>query len=560
MVRSRSFAVFLVVVVLGLALPAQGLAASPKPGPRLTIDVRKDRHAISPDIYGVNFADEVGSASAVQRLGVTVSRWGGNSTSRYSWTTGFHNTGSDWYFENIPPDAGKLPHLRHIDRDRTAGRRTVLTLPMIGWVPKASSPRDHPFACGFPTSEYPNQRSTDPWDPHCGDGVAANGTPITGNDPTWTSRRADADDIGDLVRDLVDRYGRASAGGVRYLELDNEPALWSETHRDVHPAPVTYDELMDRTIAYATAIKAADPSARVVGPSDWGWCAYLFSPADDCRSGADRAAHGGTPFAAWYLAQLRAYQQEHGTRLLDVFDEHFYPQGGIALRTAGGAKLQAKRLRATRSLWDPTYIDESWISDTRQGGVAVRFIPRMRAWVEANYPGTKLGITEYDFGGLESLNGALTQADVLGILGREDVTLATLWGAGAPSQPWAYAFRMFRNYDGSGARFGATSVRARSFDPKQASRPNGGQDQLSMYAATRSDGTLTVMVINKTGSALRSTLTISGDTFRAKGQVWRYGSTDLTHIRRQADARVTNGKVTLTYPRSSITLLVLRPT
>ena len=319
---------------------------------------------------------------------------------------------------------------------------------------------------------------------------------------------------------------------MRYVELDNEPSLWDSTHRDVHPDPLTYDELTQRAIDYAKAIKAADPSARVVGPSDWGWCAYLYSPADPghCSAGADRAAHGGVPMAAWYLAQLKAYQDDHGTRLLDVFDEHYYPQSGVALRDAGNASLQRLRLRSTRSLWDPTYIDESWISDTAPGGVAVRLIPRMRAWVAANYPGTRLGITEYNFGGLESLNGALTQADVLGILGRENVQLATLWAPGSATQPWAYAFRMFRGPGGSGSRFGTTSVDARSFASATPSRRNGGQDKLAIYAAERSDGTLTAVVINKTGSALRSSLTLAGADFASHARVWRYDGSDLHHI------------------------------
>ena len=537
--------------------PRLPLAASPAAGPALSVDVRKDRHAISADIYGVNFAADVGSRSALAPLGISVDRWGGNSTTRYDWTTGIHNTGSDWYFEDIPPDPGTLPHLRLIAADRAAGRHTVLTVPTIGWVPTTTAPDSHPYACGFPTELFPSQQSTDPYDAHCGNGVRANGTTITDTDPARTSRAVGASYVRGLIADLVSRFGRASAGGVRYVEMDNEPALWDSTHRDVHPDPLTYDELVSRTIDIAASVKAADPSAKVVGPSDWGWCAYLYSPADPghCSSGSDRAAHGGAPLAAWYLAQLHAYQVAHGVRLLDVFDEHYYPQSGVALRDAGSASLQAKRLRSTRSLWDPTYIDESWISDTQPGGVAVRLLPRMRAWVNANYPGTKLGITEYDFGGLESLNGALAQADVLGILGREDVALATLWGAGPPSQPWAFAFRMFRGPGGSASRFGSVSVRARSAG--SAARPNGGQDRLAVYAAERPDGTLTVIVINKTGSALRSPLTLAGASFGSRARVWRYDDTDLHHIRRLADATVSGGATRLTYPGQSITLLVI---
>jgi hypothetical protein len=550
------------VILLGvpLVLPGVPVAASgPTAGPSLRVDVRHGRHPISADIYGVNFAADLDPAAAVAQLGITVDRWGGNSTTRYDWTTGVHNTGSDWYFENVPADGSTPPHLRLIARDRAAGRHTVLTVPTIGWVPMTDSPEQHPYACGFPTDAYPGQQSTDPWDDHCGNGLHGNGNAITGNDPRLTSRPVDHGFVGDLIDDLVSRYGRASAGGVRYIELDNEPSLWDSTHRDVHPDPLTYDELTDRAIEYARAIKASDPSAKVVGPSDWGWCAYLYSPADPghCSAGSDRAAHGGVAMAAWYLAQLKAYQDAHGTRLLDVFDEHYYPQSGIALRDAGSASLQRQRLRSTRSLWDPTYIDESWISDTASGGVAVRLIPRMRAWVAANYPGTRLGITEYNFGGLESLNGALTQADVLGILGREDVQLATLWAPGTATQPWALAFRMFHGPGGSGSRFGTTSVLARSFSGATPSRSNGGQDTLAIYAAERSDRTLTVVVINKTGSALRSSLTLTGAAFAGHARVWRYDGSDLHHIHQVSPATVSGGVVRLSYPARSITLLVL---
>ena len=136
---------------------------------------------------------------------------------------------------------------------------------------------------------------------------------------------------------------------------DNEPALWQGTHRDIHPQRLGYDELWTKTEQRAAAVKAADPTAATLGPSDWGWCAYFFAPIDDpndaCATGPDRQAHGDVPLAEWYLAQARAYQQRTGVRLLDYFDEHYYPQANqVALNPAGDAATQALRLRTTRSL------------------------------------------------------------------------------------------------------------------------------------------------------------------------------------------------------------------
>ena len=77
------------------------------------------------------------------------------------------------------------------------------------------------------------------------------------------------------------------------------------------------------------------------------------------------------------------------------------------------------------------------------------------------------------------MNGALAQADVLGIFGREGLDLATLWAAPIRSilvlnwQPGAFAFRMYRNYDGQGAAFGDTSVAASSADQGQLASLRG---------------------------------------------------------------------------------------
>jgi hypothetical protein len=520
--------------LLGVTLGAgESVAGTPLAGPLLSVDVTRGRHVISPDIYGVNFAatDSAGS------LGLTLDRWGGNSTTRYDYKTGFHNTGSDWYFENIPPDSTAVkPHDALIQADRKAGLRTILTVPLIGWTPKAGSPHKHPYACGFPRSAFASQDSFDPYDAGCGNGVH-NGNAVSSNDPSATSTVIGPDWVKGWVTALKGRYGSAAHGGVAYIEMDNEPSLWDSTHRDVHPRPLTYRELLSRTEAYAAAVKSADPTVKVIGPSDWGWCAYFFSAADSggCSTGPDRRAHGGMALVPWYLKQLRAWQAQHGTRLLDVLDEHYYPQAnGVSLAPAGDAATQALRLRTTRSLWDPTYTDESWISDTAPGGVAVALIPRLRGWVTAEYPGTRLGI-----------------------FGREGLSLATLWGAGPASQPWAFAFRMFRDSDGQGARFGSTSVQALSYDASQPARANGGQDALSIYAAQRPDGTLTVMVINKTGTALTSDLQLSGFASTGAARVWRYSAADLEHIQHSPDVAVAGETLTTTYPASSITLLVL---
>jgi len=509
----------------------------------LTVDAAAGRHAISPLIYGVNFASQISGLGTAFR--VPIDRWGGNSTSRYNYTDDTYNTGSDWYFENIVASGnGTLDSMLGTDRARHSS--SLVTVPMIGWVSK-DSPTDHPFTCSFPKTAFPTQDDFDYWDSNCGNGVTS--STALAADPTTTSTAVGPEFAGQMVSHLVSSYGTAAQGGVGFYELDNEPDLWNSTHRDVHPDPVSQSELWSKSLATAQAVKGADPTADVVGPSDWGWCAYYYSAVDQCGSStSDRDSHGGLPLGQWYLQQFAAAQQSGGTRLLDYFDEHFYPQeNGVALSPAGDAATQALRLRSTRALWDPAYVDESWISGA-DGGKPLAWIRTMRAWVAAYYPGTRTAISEYNWGGLDSINGALAQADVLGIFGRERLGLATLWGPTAATDPWAYAFRMYRDYDGLGGQFGNRSVHALS----------SNQGRLAVYAATRgSRGALTMMVVNKTSTSIRSPLRLQHFAAGRKAQAYRYSAAHLHAIVHAAAVAVDHRQLTTTYPADSITLLVL---
>jgi hypothetical protein len=532
-VRAIGVAASLVAGTLAVSSPAAA-----EPVLTLSVNASATRHAISADIYGLNGADPAFAAE----IGMPVARWGGNASSRYNFRNHTYNTGSDWYFENIvATDSNTLESFVKTNRDR--GTKQVVTVPMIGWVAK-DSPSSHPFACGFPATRFPQQEQFDPWDANCGNGKL-DGTNLTGAAPTDTSVPADAAFDGAMVSHLVSQFGTAAKGGVRIYELDNEPVLWSSTHRDVHPDAVTYDELGAKGTATAAAIKAADHTAAVLGPSGWGYCEWVASGLDGCAPGADAAAHGGLNLSQWYLKNMKDYGDAHGgQRFLTYFDQHYYPQ----ISGGNDPESNALRLRSTRSLWDPAYVDESWIGPSGVNAPPLQFIRTMKAWVAQYYPGTKVAITEYNWGALDDINGALAEADVLGIFGREGLDLATMWGEPQPTQPGAYAFRMYRNYDGAGSRFGDVSVSAASSD----------QGQLAVYGAQRSsDKALTVMVVNKTGGDLTSPLAITGFKSTTAAQRFTYSPANLTSIVQGDDVLVDRGTVTATYPANSITLLVL---
>jgi hypothetical protein len=118
----------------------------------------------------------------------------------------------------------------------------------------------------------------------------------------------------------------------------------------------------------------------------------------------------------------------------------------------------------------------------------VRLIPRLKEWIKDNYPGTQLGITEWNFGADQHINGALAIAETLGVYGREGVDMACYWAYPNENSPGYLAFKLLRNPDDAGHGMGDTSCLAQSAMPLQ----------VSSYAALDSKtGDLTLLLVNK---------------------------------------------------------------
>ena len=142
---------------------------------------------------------------------------------------------------------------------------------MIGWVAKSRTP-----GSSFSVAKYGPQQKTDPIWPDFGNGVKPDGTMITNNDPNDTCMPIDESWTSDWVKYLVGKFGNAAHGGVAIYALDNEPTWWDKMHRDVHPLPFTYDEVTEKGLKVAKAIKAADPTAEVSGPVIDFWLYLLL--------------------------------------------------------------------------------------------------------------------------------------------------------------------------------------------------------------------------------------------------------------------------------------------
>ncbi len=500
------------------------------PTPTLTVDAAANRHVINPDIYGiVNYGLDPAFA---QEIRLPNTRWGGDGTTRYNWQVDSSNAGFDWYFmsgsgtSNPTPSAGPDAMIKSF---QPAGTHPLITIPIIPYINKSAA-----WGCSFPVSVYGAQQSVNPYvhpnGDNCGNSIAANGTQLIDNNIYANHINNSPQFQQNWISHFLLDFGTAAKGGVTYYQLDNEPGGWGNTHRDVLPNGANYDTIFSLGSEYAAMVKATDQTALVMGPSDFtlgGWIG----------NSADMQEHGGLYAGQWYLQQMQAYQTQHNARILDYFDEHVY---------GGSTTDNNYELQSTRSLWDPTYNSGTWIEQYYFGNM--QLIPRFKGWINQYYPGTKLAFSEYSWGGHTTLVGALAEADILGIFGREQVDFADMWDAPKATDPTAYSFRLYRNYDGAGNMFGDTGVTAQSTD----------QTQLAIYGAQRSlDGALTLVVVNKTASELTTSLSVANFSAAASAQLFTYSAANLQAIVAGPNAAVVNSSLTASFPAQSASIIVI---
>jgi Glycoside hydrolase family 44/Bacterial Ig-like domain (group 3) len=495
----------------------------------LSVDANSSRHPISPDIYGLaNYGLDATFAKEIQVPNV---RWGGDATTRYNWMVDSSNTGFDFYFMGGSGVTNPVPSAS-VDQMVTTYKpaTSLITIPIIPYINKSAV-----VTCSFPVSIYGAQQSTNPYThpngDSCGNSIATGGAQLVDNDILANHIANTTSLQQQWVQHLVSTFGTAANGGVKYYQLDNEPLGWSNTHRDVMPVQDDYPTITQLGEQYATAVKQGDSTAKILGPSDFtlgGWV-------------GDSSKQGGIYAGQYFLQQMAAYDKQHSQRTLDYFDEHYYFD----------VSSPAAQLASTRTLWDSTFNGGTWVEQYDFMG-PMQLIPRFRGWISTYYPGTLLALSEYSIdSGKKSVVDAIAEMDVLGIFGREPIDFANMWNTPAPTDPIAYAFRMFRSYDGKSSQFGDTSISAVSSD----------QSSLSIYAAQRStDNAVTILVINKTTASIKSAIALANLSLPSTAQVFTYSQASLTSIGHPSDAAITSNSLGYTFPGYSATLFVVQPT
>ncbi len=303
----------------------------------------------------------------------------------------------------------------------------------------------------------------------------------------------------------------AFGSSPHFYDMDNEIDIWGGTHQNVHPNPSGYNELRDTYLRVARGLKTWDPSAVRLGPVSCCWWFYWSG-----ANGSDKGAHGGVDFLPWWLNEVYWRDQIANTRSLDIFDIHAYPDAP-SISSWSNAQKRALAVSIYRDYWDPALVSLSglsapWATSIQPNNTIAFRIPRMRAIVNATYPGTPMAFTEWsaDFASPSNapdsdFSTALGDADAYGILGRERMWLASRWLAPNPANPNYQALKLYTNYDGSHGKFNPISVCATH---------NADPNLFSVFAATTQSGSsMTVMVLNKDpNNAAQTSFSFNGFT------------------------------------------------
>ena len=516
---------------------------------QFNVDPTADRTPISPYIYGAN-EDLTGTEN------LTARRAGGNRFSTYNWENNASNSGSDsghvsdsfipWYYGGIPvSDSAKweVPgsaavgfHQQSLEK----GAYTLWSLPTAGYAAKTK---------GIKITDADKAPSSSWVEVQAAKGGPFSLTPDLNDNVAYND---------EFVNFLVNKFGPASsATGIQGYSIDNEPGLWNKTHKYMHPEMPKGAEVLSKSIDLAKAVKNVDPSAELFGPVSYGFSDMYMV---DNKAEWEQIKGKYEWYLDYYLDNMARESRIEGKRLLDVLDVHWYSEergGGIRITSTNLAahtlETHKVRVQAPRSLWDPSYLEDTWIGKSFSGFLP--WLPTMKNSVNKYNPGTKLAITEYDFGGNNHVSGGIAQADTLGIFGKQGLYLATYWNMAGTANlskiPYlSSAFKIYNNYDGMNSKYGDTNVRAETNDIENS----------SIYSSTfkDSDDNLHMIVINKNFDySMNAAFTIGGTKQYTSAKVWAFDENSPQITERDGLTNINGNKFTLTIPKLTVAHIVL---
>ncbi len=323
------------------------------------------------------------------------------------------------------------------------------------------------------------------------------------------------------------RYTNIERGyDVRYWSIGNEPSMFTEKPG---VESFTTEDLNQQWRAIAEAMLAVDPDIIFVGP-DISQYVPLTVDGDNITYLPSQLNHAlDAEGRDWLVEFLRANGD-----LIDYVAIHRYPYGG-----RNNSNPSRDQLRANLPEWDLL------LQNVRQivNDVTGRDIPIAVTEFNSNSDNSVGGEAT-----LESHFNAIWLGDILGRMINNGVAIATHWDfQGGSNRGWgllgsydvrpsAYTYMLYTH-------FGEELLSANSSDPN-----------VTIYAARRADGALTLMVINLGETEVEKTVQIAGFAPAGDAEVWRFD--EATEAEQIEPLAIADGTV-ITLPPLSMTVYVI---
>lgn len=298
---------------------------------------------------------------------------------------------------------------------------------------------------------------------------------------------------------------------IRFWAIGNEPDLFSR-HPVLKLPNYSLEQYTKDWRNFAQAMKAVDPEIQLIGPEI---SQFVVNPT----------AEYGQSYTDWLVGFLKANGD-----LVDIVAVHRYP---FPKSTASGAPKKAD-LRANSAEWD-------------------EIIPQLKTLVR-EHTGRDLpvAVTEFNSSWAENAGGEATVdshyngiwfADVMGRMIKQDTYMLQQFavtgrlGMMGRFEPYGtgYAYQMY-------ARFGSRRVYTST-----------DQEYVTVYAARRADGALTIMVVNLNSEPRAVNLRL--DNFPlGEAETWLF---DLEHKAELTAPTALQANTRLNLTSESVTLFIL---
>jgi len=301
---------------------------------------------------------------------------------------------------------------------------------------------------------------------------------------------------------------------VTYWSIGNEPNLFTQLGQANYE--YTIEMLNENWRNIALAMKKADPTIKLMGPELSQWNdSYETTPKDS--AGRD-----------WMTEFLKANGD-----LVDVITVHRYP-----MYSPSNGPVTAQQLRENTRKW----VAEVEYLRTLTKEITRRDLPI--AITELNSDPSSAQLQEVS---PDSFYNAIWYADVLGQLMNADVFMVNQWVLsqrstglglfkGSEVRPTFYVFPLYKN-------FGSQQVFAAS-----------GVADVDIFAATREDGALTLMIINLSDIEQKIPLQVKSKKL-TEAEVWLL---DAKHNTENMGTQPFLSDGTVTLPPQSATLYVIK--